>query len=55
MQEILHQVNKTYWKILQTIYVWQNIHIDVWKEFIHMWKVYKGIKIHMISRYDIKK
>ena len=37
------------------IYVCQNIHIDIWKKLIDMWKLYQYIKIHMISRYDMKK
>ena len=45
---------QTYWKILQKIYVWQNIHIDVWKKLIDMWKLYQDIKIY-ISRYNIKR
>ena len=40
----IHQVNKTYWKILQKIYVWQNIHIDIWKKLIDICKLYQDIK-----------
>ena len=37
------------------IYVWQNIHIDIWKKLIDMRKLYQDIKIHMIGRYYMKK
>ena len=42
-------------KTFAKIYVWQNIHIDIWKKLIDMWKLYQHIKIQMISRYDMKK
>ena len=42
-QQILHQVNKTYWKILHKIYVCQNIHLDIWKKNWQICQSYMNI------------